>query len=154
MQRSETVVGKHMPLSKPRLHALVMTGWARAVAGMGKGKFADALETSTQALDKQFAGSMPSLEMIDRALCVDDTILDDWLAERGKRLVDKDAVCDVDDASVMIARLMLWLQESSSHNAARSIPHPKLLDAEVMIRRVNQVTSSWIEAINQHRRAA
>lgn len=153
MQRNNPVVGEQRPIPKPQLHALIMLGWARAVAKHGKGGFADALESSTQALDKQFAGSMPSLEMIDRALCADDTVLDDWLKARGKRLVDSDAVCDVDDASVLIARLMLWFQEATHPDSpgGRAIVHTELLDAELMIRRLHQATGNWISAINTHR---
>ena len=78
-----TVVAKSEQISKPRLHAKIMRGWARAIDRMGKGAFADAIECSAQALDKQLAGSMPSLETLDRALAAEPTILDDWLAARG-----------------------------------------------------------------------
>lgn len=156
MQRSETVVGRDAPLTKLALHALVMTGWARAIKRLGKGRFADALDISGPGLDKQLSGSMPTLEMIDRALCVEPSVLDDWLSERGKRLVDEDAVCDADDASVLIARLQLWFSEAT-HPASpggRAIVHTELLDAELMIRQLHKATGDWLETIRQHRGVA
>jgi len=154
MTQRTKVVGSAQRLTKPQLHAKIMRGWARAIDRLGKGSFADALESSTQALDKQLAGSMPTFEMIDRALDAEPTVLDDYFDAKGKRLVDKEAVCDTDDASVLIAKLLLKLHEAQHPDSpgGRSIVHSELLDMEDLIRQLHGATGNWIEQITQLRR--
>lgn len=149
-----TVVAKSEQISKPRLHAKIMRGWARAIDRMGKGAFADAIECSAQALDKQLAGSMPSLETLDRALAAEPTILDDWLAARGKRLVDQDATCDVDDMSLLIARVMVMIQEAEHPEGpgGRTIVPQEYLGGEKIIRELHAVTGQWLERCSAIRR--
>ena len=153
MQRT-TVAGKSEPLTKPRLHAKIMRGWARCIDRMGKGAFADSIECSGPGLDKQLAGSMPGLEMLDRALCVDPSVLDDWLAHHGKRVVDVDAVCDADDMSLLMTRLLLLIQEAEHPDSpgGRAILHTELLPMEQLIRDVHGVTGNLIARINDLRR--
>lgn len=153
MQRT-TVVAETKPLTKAQLHAKLMRGWARGIDRHGKGAFADELEVSGTALDKQLAGSLPSFETIDKALDAEPTVLDDYFAAKGKRVVDANAVCDADDAGVLITRILLWLQESQHPDSpgGRSIVHSELLPAEFMIRQLHTATGNWIESINSHRR--
>ena len=84
------------------------------------------------------------------------TVLDDIADRYGKRVVDKDAVCDTDDASVLVARLMLWLQEAQHPDSpgGRRIVHGELLDAEKVIRQLHGATGNWLAAIAELRRAA
>ena len=156
-QQAQTIVSKPQRLGKQKLHALIMQGWTRAIAKAGgKGSFADALDVSTVAIDKHLTGSMPGLDMIDAALEVEATILDDWLAAKGKRIVDKEAVCDRDDASVLVARLMLWLQEAQHPESAggRKIVHTELLPAELLIRQLHGATGNWLARISDMKNAA
>jgi hypothetical protein len=153
--RDPTVVGGKVRLNKQQLHAKIMCGWSRAINNVGgKGTFADKLDITVQALDKQLAGSMPTPEVLDQALSIEPTVLDDWMEAHGKRLVDKNAVCDVDDASVLIARLMLWLQEAQHPDSpgGRSVVHTELLPAEFMIRQLHAATGNWIQTITETRR--
>lgn len=147
------VVGETRKLRKPQLHGLLMQGWARAIAKHGKGSFADQVEVSVTALDKQLTGSMPGFDCIDKALDACPTVLDEYLAEKGKRLVDADAVCDTDDASVLVARLMLWLQEAQHPESpgGRRIVHTELTGAETVIRQLHGATGNWLAAIRQLR---
>lgn len=141
MANRQTVVRKRSKLSKPMVHALLMEGWSRAIAKFGKGAFADALEISSVGLDKQLVGSMPDFATILDALDHDETVLDDLLKAKGLRLVDAEAVCDSDDASVLIARLMVWLAEAQHPDSpgGRRIVHTELVGAEALIRQLRSV---------------
>lgn len=153
-QNDVTVVAKAQRLTKPRLHALLMEGWSRAIVKLGKGKFADAVEISGTALDKQLTGSMPGFDIIDKAFDACPTVLDEYFRAKGKRLVDEEAVCDTDDASVIIARLMLWLQEAEHPNSpgGRRVVHTELAQAETLIRQLHGATGNWLVQIEAMRR--
>ena len=153
-QNDASVVAKAQRLSKPKVHALLMEGWTRAIATLGKGKFADALEISTVALDKQLTGSMPGFDIIDKAMDACPTVLDEYIRAKGKRIVDENAVCDTDDASLLIARLLVKLQEAEHPDSpgGRSIVHSELLGMENLIRQLNGATSNWLHQIEQMRR--
>ncbi|WCP14515.1 hypothetical protein sphantq_02961 [Sphingobium sp. AntQ-1] len=149
-----TVVGEKRPLSKPRLHALLMEGWSRAIVKLGKGAFADKIGVSVPALDKQLTGSMPGFDVIDAALDVCPTVLDEYLREKGLRLVDQEAVCDTDDASLLIARLLVKLQEAEHPDSpgGRSVTHSELLGMEALIRQLHGASGNWIGQIEALRR--
>lgn len=153
-QNDNTVVSKRQPFTKPQLHSLLMQGWTRAIAKLGKGRFADAIGVSGPALDKQLTGSMPGFDVIDAALDACPTVLDEYLREKGMRLVDQEAVCDTDDASVLIARLMLWLQEAEHPNSpgGRRVVHSELAQAELLIRQLHGATGNWLAQIEALRR--
>lgn len=155
MQHNEqTVVAKRQRLGKPQVHALLMEGWARAIVKNGKGRFADALEISTVALDKQLTGSMPGFDCIDKAFDVCPTVLDEYLRAKGKRVVDEEAVCDTDDASLLIARLLVKLQEAEHPDSpgGRAVIHSELLGMEALIRQLHGATGNWINQIEVIRR--
>jgi hypothetical protein len=157
MTQRTTVVGQKRPLTKGELHAKLMVGWARAIATCGgKAAFAERMDMTGEALRRQINGSFPGLDMIDRAFDIDETILDDWLKHKGKRVVDEQAVCDTDDASVLIARLMLWLQEAQHPESpgGRSIVHTELIGAEALIRQLHGATGNWLARISDLRAAA
>lgn len=156
MTQCNTVVGETTKLSKPRVHSLLMQGWARAIAKNGKGNFADGIEISVPALDKQLTGSMPGFDVIDRAFDLCPTVLDEYLTAKGKRVVDAEAVCDTDDASVLIAKLMLWLQEAQHPESpgGRRIVHTELVNAEKIIRQLHGATGNWLARIGELRSAA
>jgi hypothetical protein len=156
MVEDQPVVRNCSKLTKLEIHSALMAGWSRAIVRHGKGGFADKLGVSGTALNKQITGSMPDMETIDRAFDADPSILDDYFAKKGKRIVDAAAVCDVDDASVLITRLLLWLHEAQHPDSpgGRKIVHTELLPAEFMIRQLHQATSNWLAQIAQHRSAA
>lgn len=149
----ETVVSNTDPLPKHRLHALVMAGWNRAIAARGKGRFADDIDCSLPGLDKQLTGSLPGLEAIDRALCVEDSVLDDWLGFRGKKLVDKNAVCDVDDLGLLMARVLVMIQEAEHPDGpgGRAITHTEYLNGESLMRQLQAATGKWVERCDRIR---
>jgi len=156
MRSDEPVVRNRSKLTKLEIHSVLMAGWNRAIMLHGKGGFADKLGISATALNKQLTGSMPDMETIDRAFDAEPSILDDYLARKGKELVDVGSVCDVDDASVLVARLLLWLNEAQHPNSpgGRNIVHSELLPAEFMIRQLHQATGNWLAEIAQLRGAA
>jgi len=156
MNDDTPVVRNRSKLTKLELHSLLMAGWQRGIMRHGKGGFADKLEVSSTALNKQLTGSIPDLETIDRAFDAEHTVLDDYFAKKGKRIVDAEAVCDVDDASVLITRLLLWLQEAQHPDSpgGRKVVHAELLPAEFMIRQLHQATGNWLSQISQIRGAA
>lgn len=149
-----TVVSQKQRLTKPQLHALLMEGWSRAIAKLGKGKFADALEISAPALDKQLTGSMPGFECIDKAFDECPTVLDEYFRAKGKRLVDEESVCDTDDASLLIARLLVKLQEAEHPDSpgGRNVVHSELLGMEALIRQLHGATGNWLGQIETLRR--
>lgn len=143
-----TVVGSRAPLTKARLHAKLMRGIARGIdkAG-GKGRFADAIDLSVQALDKQLSGSMPSVEVLDRMLTVEDTILDDWMRGHGKRVVDENAVCDVDDMQLLISRVLVMIAEAEHPDGpgGRTVVPQEYLAGEKLMRDLHSVSGQWLE---------
>lgn len=148
MQRSEGVSSKRRPLSKADLHAKLMTGWSRAVATCGgQGGFLDRMDIVRPTLTGHFSGSFPSFELIDRAYDIDQSILDDWLAEKGARIVDRDAVCDTDDVSVLVSRLLNKLVEAQHPDSpgGRRIVGPEILAMDDLLREVVRVASSLID---------
>jgi len=150
-----TVVAKNERLSKARLHAKIMRGIARGIDNLGgKGRFADAIDLSTQALDKQMQGAMPSIEVLDRVMDVEPTVLDDWLRAKGKRLVDEDAVCDVDDCSLLIARVLVMLNEAEHPNGpgGRAIVPQEYLAGEKLMRELHGATARWLHQCTEIRR--
>jgi hypothetical protein len=154
MATRATVVRNCSKVAKPQLHALLMEGWARCIARFGKGSFADALEISTVGLDKQLTGSMPDFATIMDAFDHDDTVLDDVLTEKGKRLVSIDAVCDVDDLRLLIARVMVKMQEVTHPDSPGgvAIVHTEYLEGEDLMRQLNGATSEWLAKCSDIRR--
>lgn len=149
-----TVVANTQPLPKARLHAKLMRGWTRIIDKKGKGAFADAIDCSVQALDKQLAGSMPTLETIDRALCVDATVLDDWLKARGFRLCPEDADCDADNFSLLMARVLVMIQEAEHPDGpgGRAIVPQEYLAGEKLMRELHASSGRWIDKCSDLRR--
>ncbi len=151
---SPTVVAKAERLSKAALHAKIMRGVARGIDNQGgKGRFADAIDLSTQALDKQLQGSMPSIEVFDRVMDIEPTVLDDWLRSKGKRLVDEDAVCDVDDCSLLIARVLVMLNEAEHPNGpgGRKIVPQEYLGGEKLMRDLHAASARWLHQCSEIR---
>lgn len=148
MTQRTKVPARRIPLTKAALHAKLMTGWARAISICGgKASFAERMDISTEALRQQNNGSFPSFELIDRAYDIDPSILDDWLAEKGARIVDRDAVCDTDDVSVLVSRLLNKLIEAQHPDSpgGRRIVGPEILDMDSLLREVVRVASSLID---------
>jgi hypothetical protein len=148
-----TVVANAERLTKAQLHAKVMRGWARGIDRHGKGTFADRIECSIQALDKQLAGSLPTLETIDRAMDAEPSVLDDYFEAKGKRLVDKEAVCDADDCGLLIARVLVMLNEAEHPNGpgGRAIVPQEYLAGEKLMRDLHAASARWIQRCTEIR---
>jgi hypothetical protein len=148
-----TVVAALQRLTKQQLHAKVMRGWARGIDRHGKGTFADRIECSIQALDKQLAGSLPTLETIDRAMDAEPSVLDDYFEAKGKRLVDKEAVCDADDCGLLIARVLVMLNEAEHPNGpgGRTIVPQEYLAGEKLMRDLHTASARWIQRCTEIR---
>lgn len=148
MQRSETVPSKRAPLSKADLHSKLMLGWTRVIATCGgQGGFLDKMDITRPALTGHMTGSFPSFELIDRAYDINPSVLDDWLREKGARIVDSDAVCDTDDVSVLVSRLLNKLIEAQHPDSpgGRRIVGPEILAMDDLLREVVRVASSLID---------
>jgi len=154
VQQSDPVVGGNQPLTKPKLHAALMQGWSRAIAKFGKGGFADKLEVSVTALDKQLTGSMPGFELIDRAFDHDPSVLDDWAREKGVRLVAAEAVCDVDDLNLLIGRVLVLINEATHPDSpgGRAIIHSEKLKGEDLMRQLHHTSGQWLSECADLRR--
>lgn len=154
MTHRTTVVGEKQRLSKHQLHALLMAGWSRAIAEKGKGSFADEIDTSVQGLDKQLTGSMPGFDTIDRAFDADERVLDDWIDAKGRRIVAKEAVCDVDDMGLLLSRVLVMLNEAEHPEGpgGRAIVPQEYLGGEALMRDLHAASARWIEKCNAIRR--
>lgn len=141
-------------LSKAQVHAKLMRGWARGIDKHGKGAFADKIGVSAPALDKQLSGSMPGFDVIDAALDAEPSVLDDYIAAKGKRIVNKDAVCDVDDIGLLLSRLLVMINEAEHPEGpgGRAIVPQEYLAGEKLMRQVHQVSAQWLEKCAQIRR--
>lgn len=150
----DTVVRETTLLSKPQVHAKLMRGWARGIDRHGKGTWADKIGVSAPALDKQLSGSMPGFDVIDAALDAEPTVLDDYIAAKGKRLVDKDAVCDVDDMGLLLARVLVMLNEAEHPDGpgGRAIVPQEYLNGEKLMRDLHGASSRWLEKCAEIRR--
>lgn len=154
MAERQTVVRKCSKIGKARLHDLLMIGWSRAIAKFGKGPFAEALDISTVAVDKHLSGSMPGFEAIVDAYSIDDDVLNEVLSELGVRVVPKDATCDSDDLKLLLARVMLKIQEAEHPDSpgGRAIVHQEYLDCEANMRALHKMSGDWLEVCAQIRR--
>jgi hypothetical protein len=148
------VVRKCSKISKPQLHDLLMIGWQRAIAKFGKGAFAEALDISTVALDKQLAKSMPAFETIVDAYSFDEDVLRDVLDELGVRIVPKEAACDTDDLNVLLARALVKINEALHPDSpgGRAVVHTEYLDGEEVMRQIHSASGAWLQACADIRR--
>lgn len=140
-------------LTKPELHSLVMAGWQRGIIHHGKGGWADKLEISSTALDKQLTGSMPGMECIDKALDHEPTVLDDYMTRKGKKIVDEDAPTNAAELMLLVARVNLKLAEYSHPDSPAGVEtaHSEYLDGEALMRDLHAASGRWIERCNQIR---
>jgi hypothetical protein len=148
MTQRTTIVRKCGPFSKARLHDQLMVGWQRCVARYGKQPFAEALEITTVALDKQLQSSMPDFSLIVNARSFDEDVLNEILDDLGLRIVSKEAVCDTDDLNVLLARALVKINEAQhpSSPAGRAIAHSEYLDGEELMRALHTASGEWLQA--------
>lgn len=154
MPLRQTVVRNRSKIEKPRLHALLMEGWARCIARFGKGAWSDALGISSVGLDKQLTGTMPGFETIMDAFDHDDSVLDDVFREKGFRLVSTDAVCDVDDLGLLLSRVLVMLNEAEHPDGpgGRSIVPQEYITGEPLMRDLHAASGRWLEKCSSIRR--
>jgi len=82
-----TVVRNAERLTKDRAKALLASGLQRAVATRGKDQVALAAGCGERCIEKALAqDTLPSIETVLNALDADETIMDELLAARGRRL--------------------------------------------------------------------
>jgi len=155
MTQRSTVLPKSTEISEADFLAAQIRGLSRAEKAAGAKALAFMLDITPKQLGNILAGASTHPKRQWDALAADPSALDDIAALYGRRIVDKEAVCDVDDASVLIARLMLWLQEAEHPESpgGRSIVHTELLPAEFMIRQLHAATGNWLEQIKRARAA-
>jgi len=75
-------------LPKHRVSALLSAGWARVIAKVGKGAFADAVEVTENTVGNALAQrAVPELHTALNSLSIDPTALDELFAAYGVRIV-------------------------------------------------------------------
>ena len=156
-QRDETSVPKAQRPTEQEFHARMIAGLARAAVRLGgQGALADKMDITPKGLEKIFKGGATHPKRLFDLLDHDPHVLDDIANGYGVRIVDKEAVCDRDDASVLVARLMLWLQEAQHPDSpgGRNIVHTELLPAELLIRQLHGATGNWLARISDMKNAA
>lgn len=140
-------------LTKMELHSLLIAGWHRGIIRHGKGGWLDKLDITPPALDKQLTGSMPGLEVIDKALGHEPTVLDDWLAAKGKRIVDVEPADETARLKLLVAQINLKLEEYAHPDSPGGVEtaHTEYLDGEAMMRELHAASGRWIERCNSIR---
>jgi hypothetical protein len=148
-----TIVRKCEKISKSHLHDLLMVHWSGLIAEHSKSAFAEYLDVSTTAIDKQLAGSMPDFATIMDAFDIDPTMFDGIMRLKGKKVVDAESNTEVADAILLIARLLDWLaraQHPNSPGGPRIVPI-EIAQAEDVLRELHTVTGSWLDQLNGYR---
>ncbi len=143
-----SVVGKPQRLNKATLHAVLMQGWSRAIAACGgRAAFAERMEISGEALRQQTNGSFPSFEIIDRAVDVEPSVLEEWLATKNLKVVDRNAIGSTDDALVTVTQLAAKIAEAVHPDGpgGRAIVHSEYLGLEDLMREMHRLSGSWLE---------
>lgn len=156
MIEHDNVVPGTVDVTEAEFLGAMVAGLARAEKKVGTRALANQMDVSTKQLGNIMAGASTHPKRLFDVLKSDVTALDDVAKLYGKRLVNKEAVCDVDDASVLITRLLLWLHESQHPDSpgGRNVVHTELLPAEFMIRQLHQATGDWIAQISDIRKSA
>jgi hypothetical protein len=149
------VVPETAQISEAQFTAAQLSGLARAEKAVGDKALAYVMDVTTRQLANIMGGASTNPKRLWDALSADGSVLDDIAALYGKRIVSKDAVCDVDDAGLLIARLMAWFAEASHPDSpgGRRIVHTELLPAEFMIRQLHRATGDWLAQIERARAA-
>jgi hypothetical protein len=157
MLQPSNVVPETTSVTEDEFRAAMLAGLARCEKKSSDKALAYVMDITTKQLGNiKNKGGTPSPKRLWDAHAAHGTGLEDIAALYGMRLVAKEAVCDVDDVSVMIARLLLWLHEAQHPNSpgGRKVVHSELLPAEFMIRQLNQATGDWLATIADHRKLA
>jgi len=154
---TDTVVSKVTPPSEQEFHALMVAGLARAAVNLGgQGALADKMDMTSAGLKKIFNGGMTSPKRLFDMLLDDrtSTVLDDIAARYGRRFVDKEAVCNTDDAGLLLARLLVWVQEAQHPDSpgGRNIVHTELAPVEAQMRELHGALGNWISQIDEVRK--
>lgn len=129
------------PLSEERVGANLAVGWARAIAKIGRGTFADAAGCCGETVGNALAGkNLPKLHTVLNSLRADPSALDEALSPYGFRLVptNRDAANDLDTAAGVIAAMGQLVRANADgrrdHNETLAIaellrPHLGAIDA-------------------------
>lgn len=87
--------------SKMDVSARLVAGWARVIAKVGKGKFADKLEVNEKTVGRALSGeNTPELHTAFNSLAVDPTALDEVAALYGVEIRPKQSVAANDMETV------------------------------------------------------
>lgn len=154
MTRRSNVVPETPNVTEPEFHAAMLSGLARCEKLSDEKALAFVMDITTKQLGNiRTKGSMPAPKRLWDAHAAHGTGLEEVAALYGYRIVAKEAVCDVDDASVLITRVLLWLHESQHPDSpgGRAVVHTELIPAELMIRQLHQATGDWLGSIAEHR---
>jgi hypothetical protein len=92
-----TVVRDIVTLDDQSFHFRLVAGWCRAIAKVGKSRFAHGIGMTPRGLDKVLAGTTPKAHTIFNSRAADPSALDELLGAYGVRLVPASAACSSDD---------------------------------------------------------
>jgi hypothetical protein len=154
-QCGETVVPKSSDVTEAEFRAAMLSGLARADKRVKAKALAFAMDITTKQLGNiTEKGGMPGPKRLWDALAADDTALDDIADLYGKRLVPKDAVCDVDNAALVMSSLLAAMiaAEQPDSPGGRLITHGELLSMEDLVRAVHAKTGTMLTQITDLRR--
>lgn len=144
MRARNNVLRTIEPLPKHRVSALLSAGWARVIAKVGKGAFADRVEASARTVENALAGNTnPELHTALNSLAVDPTALDEVMAGYGFRLIPLHAEAANDLATAagvvnamgeLIARLADGDRDHNDTLAVAALLRPHVPAIEAIVR--------------------
>jgi hypothetical protein len=125
------VVPKIVTLREPEFHARLAAGWARSIALVGRGTFADRIEMTPKGLGKVLAGSTPHACTLFNSRAAHPSALDELLGGYGLRWVPSCAIASTD---VGTGIAMLRAATACVEAEADGIDHVELLAMEPELR--------------------
>jgi hypothetical protein len=151
-----SVVPETIVVSDAEFRVAMVAGLARAQKKAGGAKpLAYIMDLSTKMLGRILGGeSDTSPKRLWDAHAATGTGLEDIAELYGLRLVPKDAVCDVDNATLVMSGLLnaILTAEHPDSPGGRAITHSELLGMEDLVRQVHAKTGKMLTQIADHRR--
>lgn len=157
MTHCSNVLPSKPDVNEAKFHNAMIRGLSRAADALGSLKaLAFVMDISTKQLGNIMAGASTDPKRLwDAHIAAPDAdVMNDIAELYGKRLVDKNATCDTDNLNVLLARVLLMVNEATHPDSpgGRAIVHTEYLDGETLMRQVHTMSANWLEQCAQIRR--
>lgn len=151
-----TVVPKIRALDEDEFHREFMAMLGRLIRNHGPAKVAQALGySSKRQLANLTNGSLPTLRGFYNLLSLEETAHDEVDRAYGQRKVAEDAVCSSDPltlALITLARDVAEAEAPDSPGGSRVADSELRAMDESLIRKINRVTKTWLDRLDEFRK--